>query len=238
MDQHQFVSFPSPLPAGGYVTVAPTFSLAYLPPAASDAILSSVQVITHVSDGTRGNGSAVMIRLGVLEDFSQQPVALTEPLRALVTVRYNPDYKLVDAGAGRGRALSVAPVPNPSDFYAFSNMQPLIPLNASTAYLGRAAALPPYSSACPGSVARLVVMLFEDDDFNTQNDRLLLYSSINATGSQWQALNLSFTSPPWPSYADVRFEAYEGLPACTDKTPALFDNFFFGRAEDAPPFTE
>jgi hypothetical protein len=229
MDQHQFVALPA-AGADGFVRVAPTFSLAYLPPAGAAAIFDNLQLLSHVGDGTRGNGTAVMLRVGVLEDFADQPVPLTQPVRALVSSYYNADYVIVPAGAARaGRALSVPTLtPTAADsFYAFANPQPLIPLNASTAYIAQAAALPP---TCESATARIVASIYEDDDFNTPV-RLLQFSG-NVTGNAWAPLRAAFTSPAWVSYADVRLEALapEG-GACS---PGLFADFYFGPSAGAP----
>jgi hypothetical protein len=236
MDQHQIVELP-PAGADGYVRAAPTFSHAYLPPAGAAAILGALDLISHAGDGSRGNGSAVMLRVGVLEDFSQQPVPLTQPLRALVSTYYNPDYSVVAAGALRaGRALRV-PALAPAaaaGLYAFANPQPLIPLNGSTAYVAQAAALPPPPGACAGGAARLVVLLYEDDDFNTPA-RLLEYASVNASGGAWAPLRAAFVSPPWVSYADVRLEALAPAAPAACNASALFADFFFGLAAGAPP---
>ncbi len=231
MDQHQIVALP-PAGADGVVRAAPTFSLAYLPPAGAAAIFDNLQLLSHVGDGTRGNGSAVMLRVGVLEDFSDQPVPLTTPMRALVTAYYDPDYAIVPAGAARaGRALSVpALTPAAAEaVFAFANPQPLIPLNSSSAYVAQAAALAP---ACESAAARIIVSIFEDDDFNTPA-RILRYASSNATGDVWLPLHAAFTSPAWVSYADVRLEALAlGGSACN--ASALFADFYFGPAAGAP----
>ena len=205
MDQQQVVVLPA-AEADGIIHVAPTFSLAYLPPLGASAIFNKLDLISHVGDRTRGNGSAVMLRVGVLEDFSDQPLPLTQPLRSLVSTYYNPDYSIVSAGVTRtGNALRVPALsPTAADtFYAFANPQPLIPLNATTQYVAQAVSLPP---ACTGAVARIVVGIFEDDDFNTPV-RIIQYASQNATGNAWESLLAAFTSPKWVSYADVRMEA-------------------------------
>ena len=229
MDQHQMVFLPEAAP-DGFVTVAPTFSLAYLPAAASDFLLAHTRLITHVGDGSRGNGSAIMLRLGETEDFSHQPVPLTEPLRALVQSSSGPDFKLVDAGGGRGRALAIASL-TPSAataLYAFANALPLVPLNVSTAYVAQASALAP---ACAGAVAKLTVFLYEDDDFNNAPSRLLSYNSSNAEGGTWASLRVAFTSPKWASYADLRLEALSMDDGHQCNASALFDDFFFGVEE-------
>jgi len=243
-DQHQFVRLPAAGP-DGYVAAAPTFSLAFLPPAASNFIAGAASVITHVGDGSRGNGSSVMLRLGELEDFSRQPVPLTQPLRALVQASYLPDYALRrEGGGGRpGPALAIkALTPNASTaLYAFANALPLVPLNASTKYVARALALAPPDAECPGggAIARVRLVLYEADDFNVIGDRLIFHdSTANATAADgWMLLtSLNFTSPPYPVYADVRLEALSATDAepCAATAMALFDDFYFGRAEDAP----
>lgn len=229
MDQHQFVLLP---PAGGdgYITTAPTFSLAYLPPTASLATLGggALTLITHTNEGSRGNGTGVVLRIGVVEDFASQPMPLTSPVRGLVRTYFSADYSIVDAGQPKGgKALKVPAQPPSSldNLFAFANPQPLIPLNASTTYVLKAAVLPPYP--CPGGYAQLVVKIYEDDDFNTPV-RLLNYTSPNATGGEWLNSELAFTSPPWVSYADIQFQAVaEGIVNCS----AHFTDVYFGQPE-------
>ena len=238
MDQHQVVRLPPPGP-DGYVAAAPTFSLAYLPAAGSNLVASAARLITHVGDGSRGNGSAVMLRLGELEDFSRQPVALTEPLRALVQAQYNPDFAVrAEGGGGRsGPALAVrALTPTASGaLYADANALPLVPLNVSTSYAVRAGALAPPDAACPGggALARIRGLLYEDDDFNTVGDRALVFDSGNATGAAWLNLSVNFSTPSYPLYADMRLEALSATDAapCNASAVALFDDVFFGRVD-------
>lgn len=227
LDQHQIVRLPPPGP-DGYVVAAPTFSLGYLPREGSDFIAGAARFITHVGDGTRGNGSAVILRLGEAEDLAQQPVPLTQPLRGLVQASYAPDYIIFRNQSG-GPALAVRALgPSAaSALYAFANALPLVPLNASTAYsvCAGGALAPP----CAGAVARIVVQLYEDDDFNTLGDRTLVFSSPNATGGgAWSALNVSFVSPAWPSYLDARFEALAADDETPCEAPALFQGLFIG----------
>jgi hypothetical protein len=215
--------------ADGFVAIAPTFALAYVPAPVGAAVLARATVATHVGDGSRGNGSSVIIRLGVLEDFSAQPVSLTTPLRGLVQVAAAPDYTLVDAApAGRaGRALSVAALSGAAaaaDFYAFASTTPLVPLNVSTQYV---AFVDARGAACAATTLR--VSLYEDDDFNS-HARLINYTSSGGAAGVWSHLSLSFESPAWPAYADVRMQVIGD--ACDESS--LFQHFFFGRAIDAP----
>ena len=235
MDQHQIVVLPPPGP-DGYVACSPTFSLAYLPSAASDDILSRVSLITHKGDGTRGNGSSVFLRLGVVENFEDQPVSLTTPLRALAQVWSSPDFMLMKNGGNRnGTALAIKTLP-PSEadqFYAFAISVPLVPLNVSTMYSFRALTLAPSTDVCPpgfSATAKLAVGIYEDDDFNTQ-ERLLWFNSSVATGGEsWVNLSVSFMSPPWPSYADIRFMSIgaDDSQPCESNATALFDDVYFG----------
>ena len=227
LDQHQIVALPPPGP-DGFVVAVPTFSLGYLPREGSDFVAAAARVITHVGDGSRGNGSSAILRLGVPEDLTQQPVLLTQPLRGFVQASYLPDYDIRGGGGGgrAGPALAVralAPAAA-SALYAFANALPLAPLNASTAYVVCAggALAPP----CAGAVARIRVLLFEDDDFNTPNDRHFVFVSANATGDAWAALRVAFVSPAWPMYIDARYESLAADAACN--ASALFQGLFIG----------
>jgi hypothetical protein len=237
MDQHQIVLLPPPGP-DGYIAASPTFSLAYLPSGASNDILSRVSVITHIGDGSRGNGSSVLLKIGVVEDFEDQPVELTTPLRALAQVWSSSDFTLVKNGGGQnGTSLAIRTL-SPSEanqFYAFANSVPLIPLNVSTSYTFQANALAPSLEVCPpgyAAFAKLAVGIYEDDDFNTPT-RLMWYNSTYAMGGEpWMNLSVSFISPPWPSYADIRFMSVESDNdhPCESNATALFDNVYFGEA--------
>jgi hypothetical protein len=225
MDQHQVLLLPPP-GGNGYITLAPTFSLAYLPPSASLATLGggALTLVTHTNDGSRGNGTGVLLRIGVVEDFASQPMPLTSPQRGLVKAYYSPDYAIVGAGEPRGgKALKVPALPPSAltELFPFANPQPLIPLNASTAYILKAALLPPFP--CLGGFARLAVKIYEDDDFNTPA-RLFNFTSPNATGEAWVDSEVSFTSPPWVSYADLEFQAFASGGNCS----ALFADVYFG----------
>jgi hypothetical protein len=235
MDQHQIVMLPLPGP-DGFITLSPTFSLAYLPSLASNDILSRVNLITHQGDNTRGNGSAVLLRLGVVEDFETQPIELTTPLRALAQVWSSPDFRLVKLDNGTALSIQTLTPVDASNFYSFANSVPLVPLNVSTRYQFQALALAPSRLLCPSGfegIAQIAIGIYEDDDFNTPF-RFIWYNSTKVTGDQgWTSLFVSFTSPSWPSYADIRFISTGGEDdknKCSSNTSALFDNIYFGNS--------
>jgi hypothetical protein len=235
-DQHQVVVLPAP-GADGYVTIAPTFSLAYAPAAAADDVFARAAVVSHRGDGTRGNGTAVILQLGVLEDFSAQPKSLLAPTRGLVQAAYEPDYALVPFARGAGRALAV-PAQSAAaagGFYSFANSLPLVPLNATTDYVAFADALPvaPTAGCAAGAAATLAVSLYEDDDFNEQSDRLLNFSATAPAGAAWTRLVVNFSTRAWVAYADVRLRVVAGDASDCGGARGLWQNFFFGTAADA-----
>lgn len=236
-DQHQVVGLPEP-GADGFVTIAPTFTLAFVPAAAADAVFARAAVVSHRGDGTRGNGTAVILQLGVLEDFSTQPKNLSTPARGLVQAAYSPDYALVPVARGAGRALAV-PAQSAGaagGFYAFSNSLPLVPLNASTAYVAFADVMPvaPAAGCAAGAAATLYVGLYEDDDFNELSDRLLNFTATAPAGAPWTRLAVNFSTRAWVAYADVRMRVVAGDAGDCGGAPGLWQNFFFGTAADAP----
>jgi hypothetical protein len=238
----QVAKYPAaPSPETGMYAMAPRFRLFFLSPAATAAVLQSVTVVTHNGSSHRP-GTSAMLRLGVLEDFEQQPVPLTQPLRALVQAYYQPDYVLA-AGQGRdgGTAWQVtaASPGSAAQFYAFANPQPLVPLPAA-AQVNYTAWVRPAPANAAASVVTVFLSLswYEADDFNVQA-RFPAYLSANATAAgQWQRLSLTATTPPFVTYGDIRVVAITqpapGVAGGTaDAAPpdlAFVDDWFFGVA--------
>lgn len=84
----------------------PHLRMAFLPPGASAALLRDAQLVSWNASTQRTGGAAVMIRVGVLETFEDQPLPLTTPLRGLVQVR--------NRGMSHPGRVSCCPPPPPS----------------------------------------------------------------------------------------------------------------------------
>ena len=264
-DQHQIVQFPPqpnsiPLVEHGqkaevetYYVLNPTYSIRFIPVQGSEYILNHVTVLDHKHDNTPRNGYSNMLRIGVLETFEttngDEPVPLTQPLRALVQAKYQPDYVVVNNtgynGSTSSLAVSAVTAQQAQQFYTLSNQQPLIPLNTSTQYTFIAAALLTLNttngltpSECPVA-AYLSCNLYEADDFNVQQRLLFFNTTVLNTYNQWSVLSSptsTFLSPPWASYADIRLMAVLDVtaqPTCVGAVTAYFDDFYFGPAQQA-----
>jgi hypothetical protein len=130
-DQHQLVPVATAAEGGpAEVTLAPSFSILWAPPALGAYVLG------RMTDVHAQNASAPppyprwtasnMLRLGVTETFLDQPVPLTEPLRALSTGRPPaPDLNVVAPSPGtaalRVDAMAAGDASQP---YAFALAQP------------------------------------------------------------------------------------------------------------------
>lgn len=258
MDQHQMLRFPPAPGPDGYYVLQPSYSIRYLPPAAAAYLQpnTTLHVITHVGDGSRGNGSSAMMRVGALESFGDEPVPLTEPVRALVQAHYQPDYTIVNINGSNSLAVTPVTPAAAGQFYTLSNPQPLIPLNASTVYVlsARAYLLPPPAASTTSSThaavtgaaadaagtvgcalsAWLACGVYEADDFNVQQRLAWHNSTVTGVVGRWLPLSVTFTSPVWVSYADLRLMAVADCGNATGSTNSTgivyFDNFLFAPA--------
>ena len=257
------VALPPP-GADGFVVAAPTFSIRWAPPAVSALVLARLTLLHAPRAGAPQPPprwlASNMLPIGAAADFGAQPVALTQPRRALVQPHYAPDYAVQHGGGvgvnGSGAAWRVgarAPAAAQADAYAFANAQPLVPLNASARYTFSAwcrlsaNGSSSGSSAAPPLAAHLWLGLWEADDFNQNistgpaygrlaymNSSVLqrgglrgapalwvsgavarglgpaLRASAGAAGAAaagqggWALLAIAFTSPAFPTYADLR----------------------------------
>jgi len=219
--------------------LAPQFRLFFLSPVATATVLERVAVVTH-NDSTHRPGSSAMLRLGVVEGFDDQPVSLTQPLRALVQAYYQPDYVLAP---GQGRSGSVAwqvgamSPAGAAQFYAFANPQPLVPLPAGAAVNYTAwVRVAPANVSATTVTAFLSLALYESDDFNVQA-RMPAVVSLNATTpGTWQQLHVTARTPGFVTYADIRVVAITEPVTVGDVAPsattpndvAFVDDWFFG----------
>lgn len=211
MDQHQMVVYP-PANPDGYFVLNPQFRMAFLPPHMSDILYENVELITW-NESTHRPGSAVILRLGELEGFepAQEPVALTQPLRGLVEQWYNSDLTINRTVGFNGSSSSLELFAmSPTDaaqFYAFALSQPLVPVMANTSYTFTAWVLPVAANSTTTVTSYLRCDTFEADDFNVQIRQIGRNSSFVSSPAPWTRLSITFTSPTWDSYADIRFVA-------------------------------
>jgi hypothetical protein len=177
-DQHQVVVFPPSPGPDGYFTLLPSFSVRFLPEPAADHIYAHTDLL-HADGGSRGPPPGVplsrwfnstLLRVGVVDSFEADPVDLTSPVRALAQAWSSPDYVLLTGPPGTGRGNSTAALvvqavsADAADApYAFSNPQPLVPLNLSTNYVASAWFAPRTNGSFE---AWLWVGIYEADDFN------------------------------------------------------------------------
>lgn len=87
----------------------PRLRMAFLPPSASDTLLSEAVLVSYANSSHRP-GVAVMIRIGQLETFEDQPLSLTLPVRGLVVAWYYPDL-VINHTIGRNGSSASLEVP-------------------------------------------------------------------------------------------------------------------------------
>jgi hypothetical protein len=191
-DQHNHVHFPKEPDKGGLYRVHPKFRAVFLPP----------ELTKHVHEKMTledfGGARAVQIRIGVLEDFEEQPLPLTTTvrgayghgLRVTTEKAHSGEKSLVFQGSGD---------PNTRGHFLFV---PQIPLDANTRYLLEAWAF------VEGEETEACVTGDLYPDSPHPKGRLLRQQTPSAkSGEGWKHLKLEFDTTPTriDPFIDLRF---------------------------------
>lgn len=213
-----------------------THRLFALPPEATRYIWDHMKLIPV-------GRSAVMIRIGVLEDFEKQPVPLTEPVRGLVWTSGEPSLTTLHSHSGeRSLVIKGRQWPNlpqvsllPSTKYRLEawfkveNMSVEQRAAHRKRYDEQAETIrkagqtpPPYQPPKRYAEAYVTGDFYQWSPHDRR--RLLRQRTSVARGdkSDWQQVVLEFTTPKWDPFIDVVFY-------CEDGT-AYMDDFSLKRA--------
>ena len=178
--------------------------------------------------------SAVMIRIGVLEDFEDQPVAVTEPVRGLTWTSGGPRVTTEEAHSGsKSVLLKGTSWPNlpqcsllPETKYRLEAWYKPLPYTHEE----RAAAEKKHKRSI-GKVAR-AYMKGDFYEWSPHSRKWIVQQQTNVVTSEqadWQRVSLEFTTPKWDPFINVVFVVEDGKAYLDD-----FQLIRLGGAE-APP---
>jgi hypothetical protein len=189
-DQHNIVHFPKRPDRDGFHRMNPKFLLVFLPPEVTAHVLKAAKMDDF--DGAR----AVMVRIGVTEDFEDQPLPLTTPIRGA----YGYGLRATSEAARSGtKSLLVKGTKDPKTRGGFLFL-PQIPLDAGSTYQLEAFC----RVVGEGTEACITGDLYEHTPHHPQ--RLLRQQTNSATsGGDWQRIGLTFRTERFDPYIDLRF---------------------------------
>ena len=213
LDQHNHILLPK-RDEDGFFRMNPKFFFAHVPPTVSNYLVDHVQL----NDFDRRKET--MIRLGVLEDFEQQPLPLTSTQIGLTKGFWEEDFIISDDAYTGEKSLRINGKSKEALQGAMENFirYPQIPLEPNTEY--RISAQVKTSS--PENRAWISASTYEWTPYDT--DRLAIYSTDVSSSTSWKMIELSIVMPDFDPMVDVRFMV-EG------DGYAVFDDFKFVRAE-------
>ena len=214
LDQHNHILLPK-RNEDGFFRMNPKFLFAHLPSEISNYLIDQV----HLNDFDQREET--MIRLGVLEDFEQQPIPLTSTQIGLTKGFWEEDFIISDDAYSGEKSLRINGKSHEALQGAMENFirYPQIPLEPNTEY--RISAQVKTSSA--ENKAWISASNYEWTPYDT--DRLAIYSTDVSIRTSWKMIELSFVTPDFDPMIDVRFMVEgEGY--------ALFDDFEFVKAEE------
>ena len=202
-DQHNHVDFPPEPDADGVYRMNPKFRLAFLPPEVTSHLWREMTLEDF------GGMRAVVVRIGRLEDFEDQPLPLTEPVRGAAGHGLR---VTTDAAHSGDKSLVVKGSASPDDRGAFLFL-PQLNLRARTAYRLEAW----IKVEGEGARASVVGDLYEWTPHNPE--RLVRQETPAVEGGQgWHHVALDFETPDFDPYVDLRFR-------CVGPGTAYFDDF-------------
>ena len=205
-EQHNLVAFPTRQDADGLFRLSPRFRLAFLPPEVAARVLDK----TRIEDFA--GRSEPMIRLGVLENFEDQPLPLTAPVRGA----WADSFTISEAEAHSGRkSLLVAGGPAVPDGATPEGLPwtPRIPLDPGMTYLVEA-----WVKAVGGGTEAFILADIHDGPPEEAARIAGHRSRPVASGGGWRQAALSFTAPRTAAFVDLRL-------VVTGPGRAWFDDF-------------
>jgi hypothetical protein len=221
LDQHNHVLLPPRGPDGTY-RIDARFLFAYLPPAASDYVIDNAEINTF------SDRRATMIRLGITEDFEDQPLPLTATTIGLTKGFWEEDF-VIDTDVAYSGRKSLR-IDGRSENALATSMEnfiryPQIPLETNTTY--RISVMARTSS--PSVQAWISAETYEWTPYDPE--RLSCYKTNTTSGQEWQLLLLEFRTPSFDPFVDLRFQAIgNGM--------AWFDDFRFAQTHELIRATE
>jgi len=197
LDLHQNILLPKPDEKGGYEVQA-NYLFTYVPPVVSSYILAKKKQMEF------NRKSAVMIPLGVKEDFEKQPIPIDHVGIGLTKGFWQKDFEIdstvafsgVRAMRMRGKSL-IEIAKSTTDFIRY----PQIPLKAKTTY--RLEVMAKASSI--DAEGWIEASTYEWTPYDTT--RLARYHSEIVMDTTWQPLTMEFTTPDFDPFVDIRFRA-------------------------------
>jgi len=209
-DQRNILAMPAEADLDGKYRMSTRFRLVFLPPEVTAEVLRN----TAVND-FRG-ARAVMVRIGVVEDFEDQPLPLTTPVRGCYPVgevatdqAHSGKKSLLVKGSSRAEAAKGMPG---------SACAPQIPLDENSTYR-----ITCWIKVDGDGEAFVSADLY--DSTPQKPERFVRQRTPLAKwGEEWKEVSLEFKTPALDPFIDLRF-------VCLGTGPAYFDDFSLVKVE-------
>lgn len=209
LDQHNHILLPR-RDEDGFFRMNPKFLFAYVPPTVSSFLVDQVQL----NDFDRREET--MIRLGVVEDFENQPLPLTSTQIGMTKGFWEEDFIISNDAYSGTKSLQINGSSKEELSRHLANFirYPQIPLEPNMRY-----SISAFTKTSSDKVkAWISASTYEWTPHDA--DRLAIYSTDVASSTDWKMVELSFVTPDIDPMVDVRFMVEgEGY--------ALFDDFKF-----------
>lgn len=209
-DQRNILAMPAEADLDGKYRMSTRFRLVFLPPEVTAEVLKNTAV-----DDFQG-ARAVMVRIGVLEDFEDQPLPLTTPVRGGYPVgevttdqAHSGKKSLLVKGSSRAQAAKGMPG---------SPLAPQILLDENSTYR-----ITCWIKVDGDGEASVSADLY--DSTPQKPERFVRQRTTLAKwGEEWKQVSLEFKTPAFDPFIDLRF-------VCLGAGPAYFDDFCLVKVE-------
>jgi len=209
LDQHNHVILPDRDP-DGFFRLHPKFLFVHLPPAISNQLIKDVQLEDF------GQREETMLRLGVLEDFEDQPQPLTTTQIGMTKGFWEDDFILNEDAYSGTNSLRINGKSKEELSKPLANFirYPQIPLEPNTSYSISAFV----KTDSLTTSAWISASTYEWTPYDSA--RQDIYKTNLSSSDTWSKTELEFKTPDFDPMIDVRFMVEgEGY--------ALFDDFEF-----------
>lgn len=216
LDQHNIVHFPPKPDTDGFYRVRPQYVFLHFPPQLSSYL------IKNSKERTFRIPSQVMLRLGITEDFEDQPLSLSYTNAALTKGFWEKDFQISTETAHSGnKSLVLEGVPPKKGNEPVGEFIhcPAIPLEPNTTYRISAFA------KVEGDSVRAYISADFYEWTASEKSRLRWQKTNQASQNRWQQIDLLFTTPDYDPFVDLRFNV-------TGKGRGWFDDFRFEKIPD------
>lgn len=197
LDQHNHVHMPSEPDADGFYRIHAKFKFLHLTPEMSTFVIGNADFKKLKKE------KAVLIQIGKVENFENQPVSLLKPIRGLIRGWWIPDFQIVEGFSKSGKhslkvdGISAAQLKK--DWKHNYIQAPNIYLSPNTTY----------EITCWAKVegrntnAYILGDLYE---WSVHDEARLVYQRTNAARSHyWNKLKLKFNTGNYDPSIDLRF---------------------------------